>query len=525
VREGKTQFVPKTWEKTYFDWLENIQPWCVSRQLWWGHQIPAWYCVKCDAAFVKRGRDNAITLEAGATPIVGREPPSKCPRCGGGKAELVQDPDVLDTWFSSATWPFSTLGWPDKSPELKKFYPTSTLITAYDIIFFWVARMMMFGIEFMGDVPFKDVYIHGLVRDEHGDKMSKSKGNVLDPLELMDKYGTDALRFTVASFAGLGSDVRLSPERIQGYRNFANKIWNASGYLRESRGVALADGPLGTTLADRWIVSRLQSAIDQVRHALKEYRYNDAAATLYQFTWGELCDWYREMIKPALTADPATRDATMRTGAYVFDQLLRLLHPIMPFITEEVWQQLPVKRETTSIVIAKFPHASPDRADANAEDEVAVMQEVVTAVRNIRGVMNIDPKKKVSLLAATGELQAREMLERLRPLILDLGRLESFEIHESLDPPKGAAAAVVEGIELFVPLAGLVDPKVESVRLAKRIAELDGFIAGVKKKLENENFVKNAPEDVVIEQREKLLENEDIRKKLAASLDRLKEIG
>ncbi|HVO29461.1 MAG TPA: class I tRNA ligase family protein, partial [bacterium] len=396
---------------------------------------------------------------------------------------------------------------------------------------FWVARMMMFGVEFMGDVPFKDVYIHGLVRDEKGEKMSKTKGNVLDPLVLMEKFGTDALRFTIAALTAQGSDVKLGESRIEGYRNFCNKIWNATRLvLSHTDGVkVLGKGPAGKTLADRWIVSRLQTVIDEVKKSLREYRYNDAAGALYQFAWRELCDWYLEMIKPVLndrSADAAeTRAATLRTVIGVFDSLLRLLHPFMPFITEEIWQKLPIERETPSIVIAKFPAAQTDLADSDAEDEVAVLQDVVTAVRNIRGEMGIDPRTKVSLLCHAAELPARELLEDLKDLIVGLGNLSSMEIHQTLKAPRGAATAVVEGIDLFVPLAGIVDPAKESARLNKELGKLEGVISGIRKKLENDNFVKNAPEDVVIQERERLLETEDKRKKLMLGLERLKEMG
>ena len=527
VRAKKTKFIPPAQEDAFFRWMENIRDWCVSRQLWWGHQIPAWYCVKEDGAKIIQGA-HGYSIAEGATPIVAREKPATCPRCGG--AELVQDPDVLDTWFSSGTWPFSTLGWPEKTKALELMYPTSVLITAYDILFFWVARMMMFGLEFTGQVPFEHVYIHGLVRDERGDKMSKTKGNVLDPLVLMEKYGTDALRFTIAALTAQGSDVKLSEKIIEGYRNFANKIWNASKLvLSHAEGMNLADARPGRTLADRWIVSRLQAVIDEVKKSLHDFRYNDAASALYQFAWHELCDWYLEMIKPVLndrTPDgEAVRTATLATALGVFEQLLRLMHPVMPFLTEEIWQMLPMERATKSIVIAPYPKASADLADASAEDAVALMQEVVTAVRNIRGEMGIDPKKKVALIANASELAPRELLATLKDMVSDLAKLESFEIRESGTPPKGAATAIVEGIELFVPLAGLVDPKVESARLAKEVGKLDGGIDVIMKKLGNDNFVKNAPEDVVIEQREKLMELQQKRDKLQESLTRLKEMG
>ncbi|HEX2438992.1 MAG TPA: valine--tRNA ligase, partial [Methylomirabilota bacterium] len=366
TRDGRITIVPSGWTKTYDHWMENIRPWCISRQLWWGHRIPAWYC------------------DADGSIHVARTDPGACPKCGGA---LRQDPDVLDTWFSSGLWPFSTLGWPDDTAELRKYYPTSVLVTGFDIIFFWVARMAMFGLHVMKEEPFRDVYIHALVRDAEGQKMSKSKGNVVDPLAVMSKYGTDAFRFTLAALAAQGRDIRISDERVEGYRNFANKLWNAARLVLSN-----LDGydPHGDTapagLPGRWIHSRLQATITEVREALDAYRFNDGAGAIYQFLWNDVCDWYLEIAKGALygTADPAGRNRVQHALVTVLETTLRLLHPFMPFITEELWQRLPHQGE--SIMVAPFPKATA-AADPDAEREMALLMQVVTAVRNIRGEM------------------------------------------------------------------------------------------------------------------------------------------
>src|SRR6059036_249070 len=373
VRDGRIKIVPRSWTKTYYHWMENIRPWCISRQLWWGHRIPAWHCDRCDAVHVSR-----TALAA-------------CPSCGG---PVRQDPDVLDTWFSSGLWPFSTMGWPDDTPELRAYYPTSVLVTGFDILFFWVARMAMLGLRFMNDVPFRDVYIHALVRDAEGQKMSKSKGNVIDPLVMMDKHGTDAFRFTLVALAAQGRDVRLAEERIEGYRNFANKLWNAARLVLSNLdgydARQAAKTPAG--LADRWIVSRLAATTAEVRTSLRRYRFNDAASAVYQFLWHEFCDWYLEIAKVALYRrdDAPARLRAQHTLVTVLEATLRLLHPFMPFITEELWQRLPRdKRAPDSIMIADYPKASRRLHDAEAERDMAAVMDVVTAIRNIRGEMQI----------------------------------------------------------------------------------------------------------------------------------------
>jgi len=378
AHDGRITIMPTGWINTYDQWMQNIRPWCISRQLWWGHRIPAWYCE----------RDGSVH--------VSRTDLATCPKCGG---PLRQDPDVLDTWFSSGLWPFSTLGWPDDTAELRTFYPTSVLVTGFDIIFFWVARMAMLGLHFMKTEPFRDVYIHALVRDAEGQKMSKSKGNVVDPLAIMGKYGTDAFRFTLAAFAAQGRDIRISDERVEGYRNFANKVWNAARLvLSNLEGYDPEGGPVPAGLPGRWIESRLHTTIHDVRTALDAYRFNDAAGAIYQFLWNDFCDWYLEIAKISLyrSQDPGERQRTQHTLVTVLEATLRLLHPFMPFITEEIWQRLPHDGE--SIMVASYPRASRTGHDAEAERRMTVLVQAVTAIRNIRGEMRISPAQTLSAM-------------------------------------------------------------------------------------------------------------------------------
>ncbi|MDP2840224.1 MAG: class I tRNA ligase family protein, partial [Syntrophales bacterium] len=376
VVTGKTRIVPPTWEATYFEWMNNIRDWCISRQIWWGHRIPVWTCEGCGKL------------------IVVAQDPDRCPDCGGAK--LRQEEDVLDTWFSSGLWPFSTLGWPENTEALKTFYPTSLLVTGFDILFFWVARMMMMGLYVMKEVPFRDVYLHALVRDENGEKMSKSKGNSIDPLEMMDKFGTDAFRFTLAAFTAQGRDVRMSEERIEGYKFFVNKIWNATRFSMinlEDYDAAVPVRKEDGSIADRWIRARLNRTIAEVVRGLDEYRFNDAAAAVYQFVWHEFCDWYLEMTKLYLyrEGDQKRQDLTRQTLLEMLDAILRLLHPFMPFITEEIWQQLPFKKEDGSIMKATFPKPHERFDDEPVAEEMNLVIEIITAIRNIRGEMNVPP--------------------------------------------------------------------------------------------------------------------------------------
>ncbi len=519
--DGRTRFVPAHWEKTYRGWIENIRPWCISRQLWWGHRIPAWYCDSC-----------------GET-IVAREEPGACIKCDGA---LRQDEDVLDTWFSSALWPFSTMGWPQKSEDLSRFYPTSTLVTGFDIIFFWVARMMMMGIKFMGEVPFSDIYIHALVRDENGQKMSKSKGNVIDPLEIVDKYGADAMRFTLAAFAAMGRDIKLSEDRIAGYRNFINKIWNAARFVAMktvSDGEAGIDG--GTARApdascamptepklvsSRWIRSRLAAAIDDVREAMDAYRFNDVASRLYQFTWHEFCDWYIEISKIEIDAGGEGADEARRMLVAVLEQLLRLIHPVIPFVTEEIWQSLPTKgRAEGMLMAAQYPTAQPDWRDTAADAEMETLIDVVRSVRNIRAEMNLAPKIELDLrLGESGA--SREVGARVRAneaMIRRLARVGAIDYGGV--PPRGCATAIAAGAELFVPVAGHVDLSAEVDRLRREISRVDKESEQLKKKLDNPAFLAKAPDDVVEKGRARARAADEERATLAQSLARFEALG
>jgi valyl-tRNA synthetase len=499
VRDKRIKIIPRVWNKTYYHWMENIRPWCISRQLWWGHRIPAWYC------------------DADGSVHVSRDDLHGCPKCGGA---LRRDEDVLDTWFSSALWPFSTFGWPDDTPELRTFYPTSVLSTGFDIIFFWVARMAMMGLHFMKDVPFRDVYIHALVRDAEGQKMSKSKGNVVDPLEVMTKYGTDAFRFTLAALAAQGRDIRISEERVEGYRNFANKLWNASRLvLANLDGYdARAARRAPTALPERWIASRLAETTREVRTHLSRYRFNDAASALYQFVWHELCDWYLEMAKPALYgSDPKRRLATQHTLVTTLETTLRLLHPFMPFITEELWQRLPGRQERgESIMIAAYPKAGRRGAAADAERAMTVVMEAVTAIRNIRGEMRVSPA--VTLAAVVKPAPAHEALLREHaPLIQSLAKA-ALSIDPAAVRARGAALGVVGETEIYVDLSGVVDLDAERQRLAKEIKRANEAIAFARAKLERPDFTERAPAEIVAKERDRLGQQEALRDKLVASL-------
>src|SRR5437660_2091745 len=501
VESAQIRLIPAQWTNNYLAWMRDIKDWCISRQIWWGHQIPAWFCVNC-------GRDTgtlleapkSFTLTAEAKPLVARHAPSHCPDCG--HHQLVRDPDVLDTWFSSALWPFSTLGWPDETPELKTFYPTSTLVTGFDILFFWVARMIMMGLKFMGQEPFRDVYIHALVRDAEGQKMSKSKGNVIDPLEVMDKYGTDALRFTLAAMASPGRDIKLSEERIEGYRNFANKLWNAARFILMHREGPRADAPVAARpVTDRWILSRLHRCIGEVNASLEAYRFDEAANTLYQFIWHEYCDWYVELVKPAL-ADKASRQAapTRTTLIESFETLLRLLHPFMPFITEEIWQALPHKGE--SIMIAPYPTPNPALINDSIETEIASVTSVVSAVRNIRGSQGIPSSRQLHAAVATPAETFKNTLKTHHNLIASIAGISDLAIDTEVKPyPHSASSSVVfpgggVGI-IYVDLAGLIDVEKEKTRIEKRLKELAAQIEQTEKKLSNPDFVAKVPPDVL----------------------------
>ncbi|MBM4245465.1 MAG: valine--tRNA ligase [Deltaproteobacteria bacterium] len=525
VRDGRTRFYPEHWSKTYFAWMENIRDWCVSRQLWWGHRIPAWYCDGCPAD-AGTGPEGARAGEEGCKVIVSREDPPHCPSCGG---TLRQDEDVLDTWFSSGLWPFSTMGWPEKTPELAKYYPTDVLVTGFDIIFFWVARMMMFGLRFTGEVPFRDVYVHGLVRDEYGDKMSKTKGNVKDPLELLATYGTDALRFTLVAQSAMGRDIRLSVDRIDGNRSFANKIWNAARFVLMNAGdgkIDLADGMTGGTDADRWIRARLARCIDEVRTALDGYRFNDAAAALYRFFWNELCDWYLELAKPSLGSDGPERAKTVATLVAVLESALRMLHPLMPFITEELWHALPgVDAGRSTLLLAQYPASASIECDEAAEARVERLIAAVRALRNLRAEMSLPPSREIDLLVAPLDAAAAADLPALTCAIRTLARVGRLEVLSDGARPGGAALAVAGSFELYVPLAGLIDVAAERERLEREIERVVKELAGARKKLDNQDFVQRAPDEIVAKETAKAAELAGKEDLLRRGLERLREVA
>ena len=507
VRDGRTAFIPKNWEKTYFDWLENIQPWCISRQLWWGHQIPAWYGPD-GKVFVALSEDEA---KAEARKHYGKD------------ETLTRDEDVLDTWFSSALWPFSTLGWPDNTAELKRFYPTTVLVTGFDIIFFWVARMMMMGLHFMKEVPFKDVYIHALVRDEKGAKMSKSKGNVMDPLELIDQYGADALRFTLAAMAAQGRDIKLATSRVEGYRNFATKIWNAARFaeMNGAKRDAGFDPKSAKETLNKWILGEAEKAVREVTEAIEAYKFNEAANAAYRFVWSIFCDWYVELSKPLLTGpDGAAKQETQATAAFVLDEIIKLLQPFMPFITEELWR---VKGEEgtprkSMLALAEWPQLS-GLEDAKSESEIGWVVDLITSIRSVRMEMNIAGGTQIPLqLIANAETRARA--ERWMEALKRLARLS--EITFAGSPAKGSVQLLVRGEVAALPLAGVVDLAAERARLEKEIAKCDTDIERVDKKLENKDFVARAPEEILELERERRREAEERKVKTLEALDRLK---
>jgi len=496
VREARIKIVPRSWTKTYYHWMENIRPWCISRQLWWGHRIPAWHC------------------DADGSVHVSRDDRQACPQCGG---PLRRDPDTLDTWFSSGLWPFSTLGWPDDTVELRTYYPTSVLVTGPDILFFWVARMAMLGIHFMKDVPFRDVYLHAIVRDAEGQKMSKSKGNVADPLEVMEQYGTDAFRFTLAALAQ-GRDIRIAEDRIEGYRNFANKIWNAARLVLSNLDgfdAALAK-KTPPALADVWIESRLAATIAEVRTAMRRYRFSDAASAVYQFLWHEFCDWYLEIAKLSLyrAESPAQRARTQATLVRVLETTLRLLHPFMPFITEELWQRLPHTGE--SIMIAPYPRVTRKQPNADAERQMTAVMDLVTAVRNIRGEMRIAPGVTLAVTLRPSR-DGGELFAGNSALIDTLARAR-LAVDRRATRPRNSAMAVLDGSELYVDLAGVVDLAAERQRLEKEIKRAAESVEFLKGKLARPEFAERAPAEIVARERERLTEQEALRAKLLASL-------
>ena len=507
VTKKKTKIVPATWEATYFDWMNNIRDWCISRQLWWGHRIPVWYCDGCGKV------------------IVSTTDPDACPDCAG--TSLRQDEDVLDTWFSSSLWPFSTLGWPKRTNALKTFYPTSLLITGFDILFFWVARMMMMGIYVMKDVPFHDVYLHALVRDEKGEKMSKSKGNVIDPIVMIERYGTDAFRFTLAAYTAQGRDVRMSPERIEGYKFFVNKIWNAAKLTLGSLADFDPSAPCTTadSLSERWIKARLNKAVTDVQAALDEYRFNDAAASIYHFIWHEYCDWYLEISKPALygKAGQEQKQVTQRTLKEVFGIMLKLLHPFMPFVTEELWQALHNSDEH-SIMVSAFPVIHEAWDDQAAVEEMEMLMEMITSVRNIRGEMRIPPSRKLKALISAADEQTKKVIEAGTGYIVNLANLESMEVGVNLKEPPQVATGVVGQVRIYVPLAGIVDISEEKARLEKEMAKVGKDLEQSARKLANHDFRAKAAPEVIAREEDKLKSFQDKFAALETALKKIKDI-
>ncbi len=482
VKSGATKFVPERFDKTYFHWMENIKDWCISRQLWWGHRIPAWYCRDCGEV------------------IVAREVPHACPKCGSQRLE--QDPDTLDTWFSSALWPFSTLGWPDETPELKYFYPTNTLVTGYDIIFFWVARMIFSGCEQMGRTPFDTVLIHGLVRDAQGRKMSKSLGNGIDPLEIIDQYGADTLRFALATGNSPGNDMRFSDEKVKASRNFANKIWNASRFLLMNLDESITEAKLPETLEteDKWVVSLYNTLVKEVTDNLERFELGIAVQKLYDFIWDILCDWYIELCKTRLAAGGETARAAQQVLVYVLGNTLKLLHPFMPFITEEIWQSLPHAGEGPSIMVAKWPVYDEALSFTQEEADFQKVMDLIKAIRNQRAEMNIPPAKKAKVYIETGETA---VFRAGAPFLERLASAQSVEVGEKFDLP-GAVQVITPAAKALIPMEQLIDKEKELARLQKEKEKCLSDIAFVEKKLQNEAFVAKAPAQVVDAERKKI---------------------
>jgi valyl-tRNA synthetase len=508
VKRSDTSFVPKNWEKTYFDWLENIEPWCVSRQLWWGHQIPAWYDPYGNV-FVAESEDEAFAAAIGQNVAAGNLDDADAAALGTDPdkraAFLTRDEDVLDTWFSSALWPFSTLGWPDETPELARYYPTSVLVTGFDIIFFWVARMMMTGLHFMEEVPFRTVYIHALVRDEKGAKMSKSKGNVIDPLDLIDRYGADALRFTLAAMAAQGRDIKLSAQRVEGYRNFATKLWNAARFAEMNgcrRAAGYAPAAVRETL-NRWALGECARAVSAVTEAIEAFKFNEAAGAAYRFVWNVFCDWYLELAKPVLQGeDSPAKEETRATVAHLLDEICKLLHPFMPFLTEELWTIKGAEgpARTSVLALARWPMTS-TVDDADAEAEIGWLVDLVSEIRSARAETNVPAGAQFPLVLVNPGPEVVARAARWDEVLKRLARLSGVTTAATV--PAGSVQIVVRGEVAALPLAGLVDLAAEQVRLDKEAAKLNADIAKIDAKLGNPDFIARAPEEVVEEQRER----------------------
>ncbi len=495
VKEGKTRIIPETWEKTYFDWMYNIRDWCISRQIWWGHRIPAWHCSDC----------GGITVEY--------DEPTECAECGG--AHISRESDVLDTWFSSALWPFSTMGWPDHTQELGFFYPTSVLVTGFDILFFWVARMMMMGLEFMGDVPFRDVFIHALVRDGQGQKMSKTRGNVIDPLEVMDRYGTDAFRFTLVALAAQGRDIKMSEDRIAGYRNFMNKLWNSARFVLMNLEGFKKESIEPTAVEDRWIVSRFEKTVEEVKRAVEEYRFNEGAAAIYHFLWHEYCDWYIEIAKPFLFGDLGEKGRREKQNIllYCLEGVLKLIHPITPFISEEIWNCLPGDRG--SILLESFPENTGVPFDEDAEETMGTITSLVRAIRNMRRELHIAPGVYVTIRIRGGK---ERLIREMEGMIKGLARVREIEYLERGEDVKNEAVAVVADTDVYLPVRGILDFEQERMRILKEIKKVEKEVNGLEKKLSNPDFLEKAPRELVKKNRERRGELESRVSRLRGNL-------
>lgn len=509
VREGRVKLIPENWERSYFDWMTNIRDWCISRQIWWGHRIPAWTCPECGQV------------------IVARKDPESCTACG--VAELEQETDVLDTWFSSALWPFSTLGWPEDTPELRLFYPTSVLVTAFDILFFWVARMLMMGIHFMKDVPFKYVYLHALVRDSQGQKMSKSKGNVIDPLTVMEKYGTDAVRMTLTALAAQGRDIKLAEDRIEGYRHFINKIWNATRLVRMniSDSCEPPKDPStlqSTDLKDQWILSRLNRLIEDTRKNLEAFEFDEVARGLYHFFWHEYCDWYLELAKPGFqSSDEKIRTQTQQVALTVLNTCLRLLHPIIPFVTEELWHYLP--GTSGHIMTAEFPKVVLAWKNDAAEAQMQELIQIITGIRNVRAEFNIHPSARLRIQVFPHNQAIHDLFITQKTHLFTLAKLEDMEFYETSQPrPKNAASLLLKDVEVFIPLKGLIDLAEELKKLQKEEERLLKDLQKTQAKLNNPDFMARAPQEIREKEQQRLEDMETRLKRIQAHRATLKAI-
>lgn len=506
VQEGQTDFVPGRWAKVYFEWMYNIRDWCISRQLWWGHRIPVWYCQDCSEF------------------IVEMDDPEECPKCHS--KNIIQDKDVLDTWFSSALWPFSTMGWPEQTSDLKDFYPTNLLVTGFDIIFFWVARMMVMGLKFMKEIPFKEVFINPLIKDIEGKKMSKSRGNVIDPLLVIEQYGADALRMTLASLTIQANYIRLSKDKIEAYRNFTNKIWNVSrlaiANLQDFNPLDIKEEELKFNIFDLWILGHLNRCIKKVTASLNNYKFSDAAMVIYEFTWNYFCDWYIELSKETLYKEENSieKKTTQYVIWFVLEHILRLLHPFMPFMTEEIWQKIP--HQGLSISISEWPLHKKEALKRNIEERVLIVQEVIKIVRNIKAEMNIPLTRKVDLHVRVVDNKKEDILKETIPYIKNLAHVNQILLGDTIEKPDYSATGVLEDIEIFIPLQNVIDIEAEVKRLEQKLAKIEKELTLINKKLNNIDFIEKAPKEIINKEKEKMEELADIRDRISGNLKTIK---